>query len=175
MPLVFKGQTQRNEIFTNTTLRSPNTQKWDINSTWKFVFVPRNVSWKRACSCLKSTDFQKGSKERGCENPRIIEWFGLEGTLKIIEFQAPWQGQGHLPGAQGPGCPRTHPAWPWILPGVGKCSTSSLWVSASTASLGNLLLYLSALRANNFFFISKLSLPSLGYSLPVKQFRVSLR
>jgi len=28
---------------------------------------------------------------------RIIEWFGLEGTLKIIEFQPPCQEQGHLP------------------------------------------------------------------------------
>uniref|UniRef100_A0A8C3PLQ6 Uncharacterized protein n=1 Tax=Calidris pygmaea TaxID=425635 RepID=A0A8C3PLQ6_9CHAR len=28
---------------------------------------------------------------------RIIEWFGLEGTLKIIEFQTPCHGQGHLP------------------------------------------------------------------------------
>ena len=28
---------------------------------------------------------------------RIIEWFGLEGTLKIIWFQPPCHGQGHLP------------------------------------------------------------------------------
>ena len=28
---------------------------------------------------------------------RIIEWFGLQGTLKIIWFQPPWHGQGHLP------------------------------------------------------------------------------
>jgi len=27
----------------------------------------------------------------------IIEWFGLEGTLKIIQFQPPCHGQGHLP------------------------------------------------------------------------------
>jgi len=27
----------------------------------------------------------------------IIEWFGLEGTLKIISFQPPCHGQGHLP------------------------------------------------------------------------------
>jgi len=32
-----------------------------------------------------------------CSNRRIIEWFGLEGTLKIIEFQPPCCGQGHLP------------------------------------------------------------------------------
>ena len=29
-------------------------------------------------------------------NHRITEWFGLEGTLKIIQFQTPCLGQGHL-------------------------------------------------------------------------------
>jgi len=28
---------------------------------------------------------------------RIIEWYGLEGTLKIIWFQPPCHEQGHLP------------------------------------------------------------------------------
>jgi len=34
------------------------------------------------------------------ENPydyRIIEWFGLEGTFKIVLFQPPCYRQGHLP------------------------------------------------------------------------------
>jgi len=30
-------------------------------------------------------------------NHRIIEWFGLAGTLKIIWFQPPCHEQGHLP------------------------------------------------------------------------------
>lgn len=33
------------------------------------------------------------------------DWFGLEGTLKVISFQLPCCGQGHLPldqAAQGP-------------------------------------------------------------------------
>lgn len=30
-------------------------------------------------------------------NHIIIEWFGLEGTLKIIKFQPPFHGQEHLP------------------------------------------------------------------------------
>ena len=30
-------------------------------------------------------------------NHRIVEWFGLEGTLKIIWFQPPCHEQGHLP------------------------------------------------------------------------------
>ena len=42
-------------------------------------------------------------KEDGCEAykytllHRIIEWFGLEGTLKITYFQPLCHGQGHLP------------------------------------------------------------------------------
>jgi len=34
-------------------------------------------------------------------NHRTIEWIGLEGTLKIIWFQSPCHGQGHLPLDQG--------------------------------------------------------------------------
>ena len=30
-------------------------------------------------------------------NHRIVEWFGLEGTIKIIEFQPPCYRQRHLP------------------------------------------------------------------------------
>jgi len=33
----------------------------------------------------------------GCSINRIIEWFGLEGTLKIIWFQTPCHEQGPLP------------------------------------------------------------------------------
>lgn len=32
---------------------------------------------------------------------RNIEWFGLEKTLKLIWFQLPYYGQGHLPVDQG--------------------------------------------------------------------------
>jgi len=31
------------------------------------------------------------------QNHTITEWFGLEGTLKIISFQSPCHGQRHLP------------------------------------------------------------------------------
>ena len=31
------------------------------------------------------------------KNQRITEWFGLEGTLKIVWFQIPCHGQGHFP------------------------------------------------------------------------------
>jgi len=36
---------------------------------------------------------------------RIIDWFGLEGTLKVITVRSPCHGQGHLlldQGAQSP-------------------------------------------------------------------------
>ena len=39
---------------------------------------------------------QKANRILGCI-ARIIEWFGLEGSLKIIWFQPPCHGQGHLP------------------------------------------------------------------------------
>ena len=47
------------------------------------------------------------------ESYRIIEWFGLEGTLKIIWFQPPCHEQEHLPPAQG--------AQSSIQPGLETC------------------------------------------------------
>jgi len=44
---------------------------------------------------------------------RIIDWQGLEGTLKIIWFQTPCHEQGHLPPAQSAQSP--------IQPGLGHC------------------------------------------------------
>ena len=51
---------------------------------------------------------------------RIIEWFVLEGTLKIIWFQPPCHEQGHLP----PGCSELHPTWPEPCQGGGSHSFS---------------------------------------------------
>ncbi|NXX96025.1 KSR2 Kinase, partial [Centropus bengalensis] len=57
----------------------------------------------------KSHEFQLGHRVDEAHTPnaaqimaplhrhRIREWFGLEGTLKIIWFHAPWHVQGHLP------------------------------------------------------------------------------
>jgi len=44
---------------------------------------------------------------------RMIEGFGLEGTLKIIWFQPPWRGQRHLPLDQVAQSP--------IQPGLEQC------------------------------------------------------
>ena len=46
-------------------------------------------------------------------NHRIIEWFGLEGTLKLSWFQPPCHEQGHLPPAQA--------AQSSIQPGLEPC------------------------------------------------------
>jgi len=44
---------------------------------------------------------------------RIIEWFGLEGTLQIISFQPPCHGQGHLLPDQAAQTP--------VQPGLERC------------------------------------------------------
>lgn len=41
-----------------------------------------------------------GAQHVGRQDPRILEWFGLEGTLSITQFQPPCLGQGDLPLAQ---------------------------------------------------------------------------
>ena len=47
-------------------------------------------------------------------NHRIMEYFGLEGTLKPSQF-LPWTG---LP-PTGSGCPGPQSVWPWMPPGMG--------------------------------------------------------
>lgn len=44
------------------------------------------------------------------ENKCVLEWFGLEETLKIISFQLPCHVAGILSGR--PGCSKPQPAWP---------------------------------------------------------------
>ena len=61
-------------------------------------------------------------------NHRIIEWFGLEGTLKIIWFQPPWAGTS----STRPGCSELHPAWSWTLPGRGY--PQLLWATWDSVS-----------------------------------------
>jgi len=55
-------------------------------------------------------DFTGVSKS---QNHRIMEWFGVEGTLKIIWFPPPCQAQGHLPLGQVAQSP--------IQPGLEHC------------------------------------------------------
>ena len=80
---------------------------------------------------------QKKSNAHGDQilffNHRITEWFGLDGTLKITQFQPPppWAG---TPSAR-PGCSKPRPP---PFQGV-----------AATASLGNLCQGLTTLRVKN--------------------------
>lgn len=46
---------------------------------------------------------------------RILEWFGLEGAIKIIQFHPPAMDRDTYP---GPGCPKPHPTWPATLAGM---------------------------------------------------------
>jgi len=46
----------------------------------------------------KKNQFEGSGRER---NHRIIEWFGLEGTLKLIWLHLPCHQQGRLPPVQG--------------------------------------------------------------------------
>ena len=79
------------------------------------IAVGRQVTWSRGVpkpccelcsasttpSALQQTHCVLGLEasdiQCSCRNHRIIEWFGLEGTLKIIWFQPPCHQQGHLP------------------------------------------------------------------------------
>jgi len=84
---------------------------------------------------------------------RMTEWFGLEGTLKIIQFQPPCHGQGHLLLEQVAQSPVQPGLEPWPPPREG----------AATASQGNLCQGLTTLRVKNFLLIANSNLPS--YSL----------
>lgn len=55
---------------------------------------------------------------------RIIKWFSLEGTLKIILFQPACHGQEPLPLSQ------VAPSCPWAFPGMGQL----LWTICARAS-----------------------------------------
>jgi len=56
---------------------------------------------------------QTGTSITTLRNHRIIEWFGLEGILKVIWFQPPCHEQGHLPPDQVAQSP--------IQPGLEHC------------------------------------------------------
>jgi len=65
-------------------------------------------------SVLQSPSHQRSLTPREMPNPpgrchRIIEWVGLEGTIKIISSNPlPWAG---TPSTR-PGCAKLHPTWP---------------------------------------------------------------
>jgi len=73
---------------------------------------------------MHSAALKKQHKIVICRIRRIIEWKGLEATLKIVWFQRPRHEQGHLPPAQS--------AQSSIQPGLEYCQGGA----ASLGSLG---------------------------------------
>lgn len=57
--------------------------------------------------CQGKSGFKMGNSKR--QDQVIMEWYGLEETLKITYFQPPCHGQGLFPVAS---CSEPHPAWP---------------------------------------------------------------
>jgi len=70
----------------------------------------RRIPTQARCRAAHQLILDAGSWVLDAGRRRITEWFGLEGTLKIIWFQSPCHEQGHLPPAQAaqssiqPGC-----------------------------------------------------------------------
>jgi len=83
----------------------------DIDATLEHVQDPQGTVKVQVSSHLPET--QMGLCLTGSLFHRIIEWFGLEGTLKIIWFQPPCHEQGHLPPDQA--------AQSSIQPGLEHC------------------------------------------------------
>jgi len=80
---------------------------------------------------------------------RIIEWFGLEGTLKTISFQ---------PRAMS----RDTFHYTRLLKAPSNLALDTAREGADTASLGNLFQCLNTLIIKNFFFITSLNLSSFS-------------
>jgi len=81
---------------------------------------------------------------------RIIEWFGLRGTLKIISFQPPAIG-------------RDTSLQTRLLTAPSSLDVIASREGTSTASLGNLFLCFTTLTGKNFFLISSLNLPPFQF------------
>ena len=67
----------------------------------------RRSKGQSASAVVKRVGLHLGTP-KDANRHRTIEWFGLEGTSKIIWFQPPCHQQGLLP----PGCSELHPTWP---------------------------------------------------------------
>ena len=81
-------------------------------STIKAVNAPENAAEETLLPKRGVLLFALKPAEHQADH-RILEWFGLEGTLKTIWFQPPCHEQGHLPPAQG--------AQSSIQPGLEHC------------------------------------------------------
>lgn len=91
------GKKMETLMWLTAVLRKP-IGKWEIS----IVSASWSLSW--GMNCWNS------------QSHRSIKKFGLEWTLKIIQFHPlPWAGT--LP--TRPGCSQPHPGWSWACPGMG--------------------------------------------------------
>ena len=93
---------------------------------------------------------------------RIREWFGLEGTLKVIWFNPPAMSRDIFHQTR-------------VLRAPSSLALNPAREEAATASLGNLGQCFTTLMGKNFFLISNLNPPSfslkpLPLSYPYKPF-----
>jgi len=93
---------------------------------------------------------------RGCiseiihqQTHRIIQWFGLEGTLQTISFQPPAMGRDPFHQTR-------------VLRAPSNLALNTAREGAAIASLGNLGQGLTTLMVKNFFLIFNLDLPSFS-------------
>jgi len=143
---------------------SEQAQAGDLDGAWGFSrknnarpCTAQTALWEPAWAHTKSRRSQQatsssnaGGISRGkVVSHRIIEWLGLEGTLKTISFQPLCHEQGHLPLDQV--------AQSSIQPGLEHCRKG-----APTASLGNQCQCLTTLMVKNFFLMPSLNLPSFS-------------
>jgi len=82
--------------------------------------------WIISCTGLrlwdKNLQFTFNNLSIFFKNHRVIEWYGLEDILKIIQSQLPAMGWLTL---TRPGCPGPHPTWPWTPWEMGHKSLDS--------------------------------------------------
>ena len=96
-----------------------------------------------------ATRFKDSRLNPSNHSPRILEWFGSEGTLSITQFQLPCHGQRPLPPAQG--------AQSSIQPGLEHCQGGDSHSFSRQPGQG-----LTTLIGKNFFAISNPNLPSFS-------------
>lgn len=81
----------------------------------------------------------------------MVEWFGLEGTLKTIQFQPPYCEQGYLPQTR-------------LFKAPSSLALNTSRDEVSTASWSSLCQCLTTLKVNNFFLVTNLNLLRLSLS-----------
>jgi len=107
------------------------------------------VAWSHISTRQPSVKGSVPHHELKSPSHRITEWFGLEGTLKIISFHPPAIGRDPFHQTR-------------VLRAPSSLALNPDREGAATASLGSLGHGLTSLTVKNFFIISHLNLPSFS-------------